>query len=159
MPVTSEEFRRACGRFATGVTIATVQDAKGTPHGLTVSSFASVSLHPPLILISLGHAVAAIKHFRAGRYFAVNVLAEAQLPLSDHFARKGHDRFDGVAWEAGESGAPLLPDALATLECETMQRIRAGDHDIFVGEVVHVRVADGAPLIHFASAYRKLESI
>ena len=89
VPVTSEEFRRACGRFATGVTIATVLDAKGKPHGLTVSSFASVSLHPPLILICLGHDVAAIKHFRAGRYFAVNVLTEAQRPLSDRFARKG----------------------------------------------------------------------
>ena len=159
MPVTSEEFRRACGRFATGVTIATVLDAKGTPHGLTVSSFASVSLHPPLILICLGHAVAAIRHFRAGRYFAVNVLTESQRPLSDHFARKGHDRFDNLEWQPGASGAPLLPNALATIECETVQRIRAGDHDIFVGEVVHVQVADDAPLIHYASAYRKLESI
>ena len=159
IPVTSEEFRRACGRFASGVTIATVLDAKGTPHGLTVSSFASVSLHPPLILICLGHEVAAIKHFRAGRYFAVNVLTEAQRPLSDRFARKGHDRFDGLAWQPGKSGAPLLPNALATLECAVFERTAAGDHDIFVGEVVHVRVADGVPLIHFASAYRKLESI
>jgi flavin reductase (DIM6/NTAB) family NADH-FMN oxidoreductase RutF len=111
-----------------------------------------------LILICLGHDVAAIKHFRAGPYFAINVLTETQRPLSDRFARKGQDRFDGLEWQPGESGAPLLPNALANIECAVVQRTAAGDHDIFVGEVVHVRVADGAPLIHYASEYRKLET-
>src|SRR5450432_1502733 len=77
-PVTSEEFRRACGCFATGVTIASVVDLKGVPHGLTVNAFTAVSLEPPLVLICLGHAVSAIEHFRAARYFGINMLAESQ---------------------------------------------------------------------------------
>jgi 4-hydroxyphenylacetate 3-hydroxylase, reductase component len=155
-PVASEEFRRACGRFATGITIASVLDASGAPHGLTVSSFASVSLDPPLILICLGQDVSVIDHFRAANKFAINVLAEGQRELSDRFARKGHDRFDGLEWHAGTTGVPLLTGVLAALECRTSQRFAAGDHDIFVGEVVAARVADGEPLIYFASRYRGL---
>jgi len=155
-PVTSEEFRRACGRFATGVAIASVLDASRTPHGLTVSSFASVSLDPPLILICLGHAVSVIDHFRAAQYFGVNVLTENQRPLSDRFARKGYDRFDGLDWQPGQTGVPLVPGALAAMECRTHQRFTSGDHDILVGAMVAARVADGEPLIHFAGGYRGL---
>jgi flavin reductase (DIM6/NTAB) family NADH-FMN oxidoreductase RutF len=155
-PVASQEFRRACGRFATGVTIASVLDAKGAPHGLTVNSFASVSLDPPLILVCLGHDVSVIDHFRAANNFGINVLAEDQRHLSDRFARKGHDRFDGLAWQPGETGVPLLTGVLAAMECRTSQRFTAGDHDIFVGEMVAARVADGEPLIYFASRYRGL---
>src|SRR5581483_9511472 len=93
--VKSEEFRRACGRFATGVTIATVLDSEGLPHGLTVNSFSSVSLTPPLISICLGHEVSIIDLFRSAKYFGINILAEGQRFLSDHFARRGHDRFQG----------------------------------------------------------------
>src|ERR1700679_1929950 len=96
--ISSDEFRRACGRFATGVTIATVSDADGVPHGLTVSSFTSVSLDPPLVSICLGHAVSLLDTFRAANFFGINILAEKQEALSQHFARKGHDRFQGVAW-------------------------------------------------------------
>jgi flavin reductase (DIM6/NTAB) family NADH-FMN oxidoreductase RutF len=155
-PVTSEEFRRACGRFATGVTIASVLDPQGVPHGLTVSSFTSVSLNPPLILICLGHDVTIIDLFRASSYFGINVLAENQRDLSERFARKNHDRFNGLAWHRGETGVPLLPGTLASIECAVDQRITAGDHDIFVGEMVSARVADGQPLVHFASRYRTL---
>jgi flavin reductase (DIM6/NTAB) family NADH-FMN oxidoreductase RutF len=154
-PVTSEEFRRACGRFATGVTIASVVDAKGTPHGLTVSSFTSVSLDPPLILICLGHAVSAIHHFRAASHFGINILAEDQRALSERFARKGHDRFDGVVWQAGQTGVPLLPGALAAIECAVHRIVPMGDHDILVGEMVHAQVREGEPLLHFGGKYRK----
>jgi flavin reductase (DIM6/NTAB) family NADH-FMN oxidoreductase RutF len=85
------------------------------------------------------------------------VLAEEQRDIADRFARKGFDRFDGLAWSAGESGAPLLEGALATMECEVRQRVAAGDHDILVGEMVGARVADGAPLVYFRSRYRSLE--
>ncbi len=155
-PVTSEEFRRACGRFATGVAVASVMDAQGTPHGLTVSSFTSVSLDPPLILICLGHAVTSIDLFRASSCFGINVLTEVQRDLAERFARKGHDRFDGLEWHRGETGAPLLAGVLANIECRVRQRVAAGDHDIFVGEMVAARVAAGTPLIHFASRYRGL---
>jgi len=155
-PVTSEEFRRACGRFATGVTIASVLDPQGVPHGLTVSSFTSVSLSPPLILICLGHEVTIIEIFRASRYFGINVLAKEQRGLSERFARKGEDRFNGLEWQRGETGVPLLTGTLASIECAIEQRFTAGDHDILIGEMVSARVADGEPLIHFASQYRTL---
>ncbi len=156
-PVNSDEFRRACGRFATGVAVASVLDPDGTPHGLTVSSFTSVSLVPPLILICLGHAVTSIEIFRASPYFAINVLAEDQREISDRFATKGYDRFDGLPWERGESGVPLLTGALAQMECAVTRRIAAGDHDIFLAEMIRARVRDGEPLIYFAGSYRELK--
>jgi len=155
-PVTSEEFRCACGRFATGVAIASVLDSQGVPHGLTVSSFTSVSLSPPLILICLGHEVTIIDLFRASRYFGINVLAQNQRGLSERFARKNEDRFNGLEWRRGETGVPLLPGVLASIECAVDQRVTAGDHDILIGEMVSARVAEGEPLIHFASRYRAL---
>jgi flavin reductase (DIM6/NTAB) family NADH-FMN oxidoreductase RutF len=151
--VTADEFRRACSRFATGVTIATVLDAQGAPHGLTVSSFTSVSLHPPLVLICLGHQVTVIDAFRNARYFGINVLAEEQQTISERFARKGEDRFTGLSWRAGKTGVPLIPGGLAAIECETAQRITSGDHDIFVGRMVGADVAEGAPLLYFAGRY------
>ncbi|MDR3700858.1 MAG: flavin reductase family protein [Candidatus Sulfopaludibacter sp.] len=155
-PVTNEEFRRACGRFATGVTIASVLDANGTPHGLTVNSFTAVSLNPPLILICLGHAVTTIDAFRSSRHFGINVLAENQQALSDRFARKGEDRFDGLDWYRGESGVPLLPGVLAAIECRVHQRFASGDHDIFVGEMIKMQIAEGNPLLYYASRYRRV---
>jgi flavin reductase (DIM6/NTAB) family NADH-FMN oxidoreductase RutF len=155
-PVASEEFRRACGRFATGVTIASVLDSEGAPHGLTVNSFTSVSLEPPLILICLGHAVSAIHHFRAATHFGINVLADDQRALSDRFARKGHDRFDGLAWQPGVTGVPLLPGVLAAIECAVHRIVPMGDHDILVGEMVHAEIHQGEPLLYFGGSYRKL---
>jgi len=154
--VSSEEFRHACGRFATGVAIAAVTDENGVPHGLTISSFTSVSLEPPLILICLGHAVTNIEEFRRARYFSLSFLEERQRSLSDRFAQKGHDKFDGIGWYAGESGAPLIADCLCSMECAAYQRVTSGDHDIFVGEVIRTEVREGAPLLYYASRYRHL---
>lgn len=156
LEVTSEEFRRACGRFANGVTVATVLDAGGAPHGLTVSSFTSVSLDPPLVLICLGHAVTVIHAFRASKYFGINVLSEEQQDLSERFARKGEDRFEGLSWYSGSTGVPLLPGVLAAIECAVEQRIPAGDHDIFLARMLGAQVAEGEPLIHFGGCYRRL---
>jgi flavin reductase (DIM6/NTAB) family NADH-FMN oxidoreductase RutF len=156
LDVTSEEFRRACGRFANGVTIATVLDAQGVPHGLTVSSFASVSLDPPLILICLGHAVSVIEIFRAASNFGINILGEGQQHLSERFARKGEDRFEGLEWYPGSTGVPLLPQVLAAIECIVERRIAAGDHDIFIARMVGAQVAGGEPLVHFRGCYRRL---
>jgi 3-hydroxy-9,10-secoandrosta-1,3,5(10)-triene-9,17-dione monooxygenase reductase component len=155
-PLTSEEFKHACGRFATGITIATVADAQGTPHGLTVNSFTSVSLNPPLVSICLGHAVSLIEVFRSTSYFGINVLAENQRAVSEGFARRGQDRFDGVEWEPGRNGVPLIAGVLAAMECRTVKRIRAGDHDIFLAQMVTARVVEGKPLVYFASGYRQL---
>ena len=154
--VSNDEFRRVCGRFATGVAIAAVMDEFEVPHGLTISSFTSVSLDPPLVLMCLGHAVTNIEEFRRARSFGLSFLSEHQRPLSERFAQKGHDRFDGVTWYRGESGVPLMANALGALECLTYQRFTSGDHDIFVGEVMHMSLGEGSPLIHFASRYRRL---
>ena len=154
--VTADEFRRGCGRFATGVTVATVLDSQSVPHGLTVSSFTSVSLHPPLILICIGHGVTCIDAFRAATHFGINVLSAEQRAISERFARKGHDRFDGMRWERGETGVPLLSGVLAKIECAVYERIVAGDHDIFVGRMIRAEVADGEPLLYFASHYREI---
>jgi flavin reductase (DIM6/NTAB) family NADH-FMN oxidoreductase RutF len=154
--VSSEEFRRACGRFATGVAIASVVDERGTAHGLTVSSFTSVSLHPPLLLICLGHDVTMIEEFRRASHFGINILRKEDRELSQRFATKGLDKFKGIAWRTGQTGVPLIDCALTTIECETHQRITSGDHDILVGRVVATRVGDGAPLIYYASRYRTL---
>jgi flavin-dependent trigonelline monooxygenase, reductase component len=154
--IAADDFRRACGRFATGVTVASVMDSRDIPHGLTVSSFASVSLDPPLILICLGHQVTVIEAFRAASHFGISVLGEEQRDISEHFARKGHDRFGGVSWHRGMYGAPLIDGVLAAMECELHQRIASGDHDIFVGRMLRAQVREGAPLIHFASRYRGL---
>jgi flavin reductase (DIM6/NTAB) family NADH-FMN oxidoreductase RutF len=156
-PVSSDEFRHACGRFATGVTIASVLDSKGGPHGLTVNSFSSVSLSPPLVLICLGHAVTMIDAFRTADFFGLSVLSANQRDIADRFARKGHDRFNGTPWHAGVTGVPLLDGALGLIECATRHLFTAGDHDILVGEMVAAKVSAGEPLIYFASRYRSLE--
>lgn len=150
------DFRRVCGRFATGVVIATVRDAQMNPHGMTINSFTSVSLEPPLILLCVDHRASLLQYFRAHTHFGVNILREDQRELADHFARKGHDRFGSVEWHPGETGVPLLPHVLATLECSRKQRVTAGDHDIVIGEVLHARVHEGHPLVYFASRYRAL---
>ena len=84
------------------------------------------------------------------------MLGEGQRELSERFARRGLDRFNGLAWERGATGVPLLPGALAAIECEVRDRVTAGDHDIFVARMVGACVSEGAPLIHFASRYRRL---
>jgi flavin reductase (DIM6/NTAB) family NADH-FMN oxidoreductase RutF len=155
--VASSEFRRACGRFSTGVAVATVLDAHGNPHGLTVSSFTSVSLDPPLVLVCLGHTAGAIDLFRSAGHFGINVLAEDQRDLSDRFSRKRDDRFGGLDWRRGKTGVPLLAGVLATLECSVWRSVAAGDHDIFIGQVVDTHVAEGAPLIHYSGHYRRLD--
>jgi flavin reductase (DIM6/NTAB) family NADH-FMN oxidoreductase RutF len=125
---------------------------------LTVSSFTSASLDPPLVLICLGHRVGAIDAFRASAHFGINVLAENQRDLAERFSRKGQDRFDGLNWRRGSTGVPILAGVLAAIECAVRQRFTAGDHDVFVGQMVAARVAGGAPLIHFASRYHRLDA-
>ena len=154
--VAADDFRRACGRFATGVVIASVMDPEGTPRGLTVNSFTSVSLDPPLVLVSVAHRASVMETFREASFFAVNVLGAGQRALSDRFARTGEDRFDGLDWTAGETGTPLLDGTLAEIECAVRYRFTAGDHDLIVGEVVRTEVREGAPLVYFSGRYRKL---
>jgi flavin reductase (DIM6/NTAB) family NADH-FMN oxidoreductase RutF len=151
-----QAFCRTCGKFATGITVATVLDRKGGPHGMTANSFTSVSLTPPVVLICIDHRARILEHFRHAEYFGINVLEEHQRTLSVHFARSHTDRFDGVEWFPGNTGVPLLPGVLSTIECGVRQLLEMGDHTVIFGEVLHAACADGKPLVYFGSRYRKL---
>jgi len=152
-----QAFLRACAQFSTGVAIATVLDAAGAPHGMTINSFTSVSLEPPLVLICIDHKARILDHFLVSNYFAINILRDTQQDLSERFARPGEDRFGVVEWYPGETRMPLIPDALATLECSVFQRTPAGDHTVLIGEVVSAVRHEGQPLVYFSSSYQALE--
>jgi len=156
MAISEDRFRQALGRFASGVTVVTTHDA-GVPIGLTVSSFASLSLDPPLVLVCIDLRVRANAAISQAGAFAVNVLTAEQEHLSRQFATRDIDRFAGVAWQPGAAlGLPVLDGALAQLECRLHQMLPGGDHTIFVGEVVAAELGDAAPLLYFRSAYRRL---
>ncbi len=155
-PIGRDAFRRICSKFATGVAVATVIDAEGAPHGLTVNSFTSVSCDPPLVLICIDYNATALPLFRAARHFGINILSEKQRDVSVRFAERGHDRFNGTPWFPGTTGVPLLPEALASLECEVTQVVEAGDHAVFIAGLVGARVSDGRPLLYFDSGYRSI---
>jgi flavin reductase (DIM6/NTAB) family NADH-FMN oxidoreductase RutF len=151
-----DEFREGCARFTSGVTIATVLAPDGTPHGLTVSSFTPVSLAPPMVLICIDHGCTTLPYFHVSRNFAINVLSEGQRDLSVAFSVKPEGRFEGVSWEPGSLGPPLLHESIAQLECLRSQIVTVGDHDILVGEVVAVRTFPGEPLVYYHRNYRSL---
>jgi flavin reductase (DIM6/NTAB) family NADH-FMN oxidoreductase RutF len=151
-------LRRVCSRFASGVTIISVIDSAGVPHGMTASSFTSVSLDPPLILVCVRSGSKFLEACNSSDHFAVSILDETQRSLSERFAGAGYDRFDGVTWTPGTTGVPLFPGVLATMECARFRAISAGDHDILIGKVLHANWKEGEPLIHFGSQYRALES-
>lgn len=129
------EFRASLGMFATGVTIVTARTGDGELVGLTANSFNSVSLEPPLVLWSLARAAGSLPVFSAGSHYAINILAADQKALAERFARRGGDRWSGVAYTEGAGGAPLLAGAAASFECFNRSRYEEGDHVIFVGEV------------------------
>ncbi|WP_374257080.1 flavin reductase family protein [Aquabacterium sp.] len=147
-PFTSDEFRAALGQFATGITIVTARDAEGRLVGLTANSFNSVSLSPPLVLWSLAKQSTSMPGFLSATHYAINVLAADQRLLAERFASKGIDRFDGTAWHAGLSGAPVIDGAVAVFECSHRSQHDEGDHVIFVGKVEHCSRRIGvAPLL------------
>lgn len=146
-------FRRALGRFVTGVTVVTTRDAEGRPIGLTANSFNSVSLDPPLVLWSLARRSANLAAFEAASHFAVNILADDQTALSERFARPSEDRFAGLDWTEGLGGAPVLAGCAATFECRTESRHEGGDHVIFLGRVERFDHAERVPLAFHGGRY------
>jgi flavin reductase (DIM6/NTAB) family NADH-FMN oxidoreductase RutF len=154
------ELRQVLARRVSGVAIVTSR-AGDVVHGMTVSAFTEVSLTPPLVLVcadkvSNTHGVIA----RSG-VFALNVLAHDQAALSKRFASKHEEqqRFVGLEYESGATGAPLLPGTVATLDCRVRAAHEAGDHVIYVGEVVDLRRSEREPLVYWAGAYRALERV
>jgi flavin reductase (DIM6/NTAB) family NADH-FMN oxidoreductase RutF len=152
----STDFKTACSRFPTGVTITTFLDNQGTPCGITVSSFTSVSLSPPLILVCIDFRSPVLQHVAVGRYFGVNVLSECQQELSVKFSRDCSNRFSNIEWYAGQTGVPLFFNVPATFECQVTELLPAGDHLIVIGKVEYVRCGEGCALAYVNRGYGKV---
>jgi len=147
------ELRQALARFATGITVVTTRAADGSPLGLTVNSFASVSLDPPLLLWCLGRAAADYDAFRLAERHLVNVLAADQVELSKRFAARGPDRFAGLRYADTDTGLPRLAGCIAWFECAIRSRYDEGDHVILVGRIEAFEIAPGRPLLFHDSRY------
>ncbi len=143
----SRELRRVFGTFVTGVTVITTIDEQGGLHGVTANSFSSVSLDPPLVLWS--QAVKSQSHpvFSRAERFAVNILAEDQIELSNRFAKSSQQKFAGVEIDIGPGGVPLLRGCNAWLQCRVVSRLPGGDHTIYVAEVESIARAERKPLV------------
>jgi flavin reductase (DIM6/NTAB) family NADH-FMN oxidoreductase RutF len=159
MTITNEQFRDALRHFAAGVTIVTARDGESV-HGMTVSAFTSVSAEPPLVAVVVDRRHTLTELLAAERAsFAVSILGGEQAALSDRFAFvKDEDRFAEGRWAIAATGAPVLEDALAWLDCRLAASYPAGSHVIYVGEVVAswATPEGGEPLVYWDRAYRKL---
>jgi flavin reductase (DIM6/NTAB) family NADH-FMN oxidoreductase RutF len=153
MYMSPEEFKAAMSRWVTGVAVITARSRSGELSGLTASSFASVSLDPPLVLFCLGHASTSKAAFQETDGFAVNILGAGQQSLASGFAKQGGDKFVGIGWRPGLRGVPLLDDALAQLECRIEIMHPGGDHLIVVGEVERIDVREDKPLVYYRGTY------
>lgn len=150
-------LRDALGAYATGVAVVTAQAPDGGAVGLTINSFASVSLDPPLVLWSLSVDSPNLKAFEQASHFSVSVLSADQTDVSQRFAARGEDKFDGVALRDGLGGAPLIDGACAAFECRNELRYPGGDHVIFVGRVERFGADNAcAPLVFQGGRYRRL---
>ena len=151
------ELRSAFSDFTTGVTIVTSRDEGGSAQGITVNSFTSVSLQPPLILYCLGKSAFRYPVFSSAPVFAVNILSREQHALSERYAREVPDSCDDLALTEWSTGSPVLVDALAAFDCVQDAVHDAGDHVIIVGRVEEFRrMRADNPLVYFRSSYRDL---
>ena len=148
-------FKLAMSHFASGVTVVTTEH-DGKQYGLTVASFASLSLHPPLVLVCIEKSAKSHDAIAAAGKFGVSILRREQAELSGRFASKIDDKFAGVDVVEGELGVPLINGAVCRLSCRVHAQLAGGDHTIFVGEVVGVQTSEGVPLVYYRSAYRDL---
>ena len=159
MSLSANDFRKAMGCFATGVTIITV-DQDGEVHGMTANAFTAVSLDPVLVLVCVDHRARTHAHLQARKRFGVNILRSNQQSVSEFYARPAetqhHPEEAGAHFDRATHGTPVLRGALAYLECRLHSTQAAGDHTIFIAEVEEVVVRDGEPLLYFRSQYREV---
>ena len=155
MSIDDAQFKHALSHFASGVTIVTTEH-EGTDYGLTVASFASLSLSPPLVLVCISKSSSSHEPIMASGKFGVSILGSDQEAVSGRFAARGGDKFAGLDIRRGTLGIPLIGNALATLECRVTNQVVGGDHSIFIGEVVDTQTREGAPLLYFRAAYREM---
>ena len=162
MEKAGRSFREVMGRFASGISVITTLDAAAQPAGITVSAMSQVSLDPPLVLVALAEQRFITPMVEASGRFAVNILRHDQQALADCFAHApvspGREEFCGAPWHPGPAGLPLLEGTLATLECTVVQRLTAGDHELFVGRVDSLAVdGDADPLLYFRRQYLRVD--
>jgi flavin reductase (DIM6/NTAB) family NADH-FMN oxidoreductase RutF len=138
------------------VTVITTRDKNGQNWGITANAFTSVSLAPPLILVCIDKAAQCYACFEQAETFAVNILSAHQEEISRRFATKGIDKFNGLSWRSGASGAPLLDGAVGHVECAIVERHEGGDHTIYLAEVVSGCVNNKEPLLFFRGKYHRL---
>lgn len=156
MAIEVQELRRVMGHFATGVTVITTKDKDGAPQGLTANAFMSLSLNPPLVIISVDKGATCYNCFATGNGYTVNFLSENQEEVSKRFATKGIDKFAGLGWREGENGAAIIDGALGHVECRITQAYDGGDHTIVVGEILNAAANGERPLLFFKGKYQKL---
>lgn len=145
-------------RFATGVAVITSRAPSGELVGLTANSLTSVSLTPPLLLWCISKTTPSFEVFRECSHYAINILAETQLEISNRFANPSPDKFAGLNWAEGRGGAPVLSECIAHFECANTSQYPGGDHLIMVGTIEHYSVSEGAPLLYYASRYAALKA-
>lgn len=156
------KFRNALGQFPTGVVVATARTQAGELIGMTMSSFNSVSLDPPLILFSVHRKTMSFEAWQSISRYAINVLNEDQEQVSNQFARAGGNKWEDISVLTSASGVPLLPNAAVVFECVSHARYDGGDHEIFLGrvEAMHENAfTRGRPLVFFEGRYRQLASV
>ena len=157
MPVNPEDFKASLGCRASGVSIVTSRNGDYI-HGMTVSDFTSVSLEPPLVLVSAAETANTLEVIRAGECFALNILAADQQALSNVFSSKEREdtRFDDLEFEAAVTGAPIIPGAKVNLDCTLVALHTAGDHVLCIGQVEYVKISDVKPLVYYQGGYRDI---
>ena len=153
MAIDSNLQRQAMGRFATGVTLLTTRFEDGVL-GMTANAVMSLSLEPPLVVVAVDKKNSMHECLIRGRCFALNMLRADQEEISRRFAISGPKDFSGLALTAAETGAPILVDAIAYVDCKLVEILSGGDHDMFVGEPVAGEVRDGEPLIFYGGEYK-----
>lgn len=161
MSIDLRTFRNALGQFPTGVVIATARTRDGQRVGMTMSSFNSVSLDPPLVLFSVHRQALTFAVWQTIEKYAINILNDEQEKLSNQFARAKGDKWGDIEPLTGKTGVPMMPNAAVVFECEPYARYDGGDHEIFVGRVMALHEHDfnrGRPLVFFDGRYRQLAS-
>lgn len=157
MAVDADTFRSVLGRFASGVTVVTSLGRDGEDEGMTVSSFCSLSLEPPLVLICIDRTAAMYDSLAVCSHFIVQILSESQEAIARRFSGPDPNRFEGIGYVRGSRGIAILDDILAYIECRRVDAHPAGDHCIYVGEVEEAVTYEGRPLLRYRSGYAQLE--
>jgi 3-hydroxy-9,10-secoandrosta-1,3,5(10)-triene-9,17-dione monooxygenase reductase component len=151
-------MRNALGRFATGVTVVTGSGADGTAVGVTISSFNTVSLEPPLVLWSLARQSKSLNCFAPGMAHTIHILSAQQQTLAERFASSTLNKFDGLSYRLNPTGVPILPDCLAYFECLTQSWYEGGDHIIIIAKVQQFEIAEGEPLLFYRGQFTGIKS-